>query len=449
MPLPTFSFRTRLRTRVRAIACVCIALFAQGVATSVPADADVLGECVALSGVDDDVHACLDNYLDVTDERIGQAVGGVRETLSGEPLVAFERAQSAFERFRRDNCLWYLAFNAPRTEAEKIAKGCLARLSLQRLVELQGLLVVDGGTVFAFDGHYVFDATRNSFQPCGSARRFWVDGDDVAVASLQQQYLERTTDEGQRLFARVDGALVGPVEDRAGHVGRLRLDRVEELRMPRASDCRLPGGAPSVQPTDDAGADPVTPLAQRLGDGDADESSASTADLRVMDAVAPDNPVADPDTLDVRRDERLTAYFGAWLAECEAKAGGATCGVAVDFDGTEGALPVLTLVRDGGDRTGITLALPPDAATTADQVRWRVDDVSLGVIDGARLRQGDDGVELAMLDQRFVDERLLPLLRRGYTLHIDTLGDGTNRRATLVGLSRALAFADDFIDAGN
>jgi len=408
------------------------------------ADADVLAECMALSSADDDVHACLDNYLDVMDGSIGEVVGSIRGTLRGEPLAAFERSQASFEAFRRDNCLWYLAFTTPRSDAEKIAKNCLAGSSLDRLVELQGLMLADTEAVFTFDGYYAFDSDRNSFQPCGSERRFWMAGDDNAIASLQQQYLERTSEEGQLMFVRLDGALQQADDARPEHAGRFKLDAVRALREPQDTDCRLPGGSPPVVAASDI---PVGPR--------------PTGDRAVSD-----NPVADPDSdpdplagIDVDaeavpaapdravRDDRLIAYFGAWLADCETRAGRSACRLVVDFD--DGDLPRLTLARGEDALTRVTLALPSGAAATAEQVRWSVDDQTLGVIQSARLRQGDQGVELALLDQRFVDDRLLPLLRDGYTLSVNTLGDDTARQATLVGLTRALAFADDFIGLGD
>ena len=109
-------------------------------------DYNALQECAALSPLLDDIHNCMDNYLDLMDSNIGDITEFLTESLSGEALAGLNRSQQAFVEYRRQNCLWYLEFSSPRIEAEQIAKNCLAKMSRQRLQELQTLVSTEDTT---------------------------------------------------------------------------------------------------------------------------------------------------------------------------------------------------------------------------------------------------------------------------------------------------------------
>lgn len=450
--MPTLAILARLctirhRCALRALALVVVACCASASARA--AGPDVLAECMALSSEQDDIHACLDNYLDVMDDNIRDITAFIQRELDGTPRIAFERAQAAFETYRRENCLWYLAFSTPRRQAEQIAKNCLARMSIDRLAELQALLARGDTPSQAIDGYYVFGNNRNSFRPCGSERRLWVDGDDGAVATLQQQYLENTTAELQLMFASVTGTVGDDANGRAEHDGVLMLQSVRALRVPSDADCRLPSGSPPVTAATPDDTSPAPTVEERLADAapvQREPDPAPAAPARV-------NPVADPDSLPalgtppaapVERDERLTAYFGAWLADCTDDGERAGCRLAVAFDGG-GNAPELSLRRREDGTTTVRLSLPDGAASLADEVRWSIDGYGFGSIDGARLRSGDEGLELVIEQRGFVRDELLPLMRDGGTVSIETGGDGRRRSATLMGLTRALGFADDYL----
>ena len=204
----------------------------------------VLAECAALSPRLDDIHACLDDYLGVMDEEIAASEAFIDESLDEAGRAAFAASRRAFSVYRRDNCLWYLAFSEPRVEAEQIAKDCLATMSLQRLSELRRLITADGGQDAVQRGYYVYGASRNTFRPCGSDSRLWVEGEAGVVGELQQRYLDVATSERQLLFTRLRGVIDTEAQTASGHDGVLRTSVIGELRVPREGDCRLPAGVP-------------------------------------------------------------------------------------------------------------------------------------------------------------------------------------------------------------
>lgn len=518
------------------VAALALLAWAWLVAFPSPAHADgydVLAECMALTSDEDEIHGCLDNYLDVMDDNLGDLEAFLGRELDGEALAGFERSQSAFASYRRENCLWYLGFNSPRAEAEKIAKSCLARMSLDRLAELQSLLVRDDGASRTIDGFYVYGANRNSFRPCGANTRFWVEGDAKAVGALQEGYSRIATADLQVMFASVVGGLEEGADAPIDHDGVLRVRSVRDVRVPSDGDCRLPDGSPPVTSVATVGGAPSpsvrqrvadTPsraadagatdtsadraamalaapsdeavgnladdapggLADRLADGVASADAATSTDGPVGypdDAPTRANPVADPDALppspapatatapvpDAREtgptvapavaesafapidDDRLTAYFGAWLADCDsAVADGRRCRVAVDL-GEGGDVPELALVRRGRDDTTVEVAFPDRAIATANDVDWAIDGYAFGVAGGGDVSTGRRGTVLRLGDRRFVGQDLLPLMKGGSTVTLDVrASDGSVRRleGTLVGLTRALRFADRFLAGG-
>lgn len=404
----------------------------------------VLAECAALSPLLDDIHLCLDNYLDAMDVEIADIAELIDGSLEGESRTAFAASQRAFVTYRRDNCLWYLAFSTPRAEAEQIAKDCLATMSLQRLSELQRLITENDGSDALQSGYYVYGASRNTFRPCGSEARYWVEGDTTAVAELQQQYLNTATEELQVLFATLRGALDDGAATTSGHDGVLRTTALVELRVPREADCRLPAGAPSVVAT-------------------ASAEAASEAALPVPE----ETPLGD--AADEEPTQQLIAYFGAWVAVCTESAGSRLCVLSTLFDDGRGAeatdtlsgvasgeatSPQLSLIRRDAGRTRIELRLPEREVDSPAKFRWSVDDTVFGDIIDSTIRVDEMGTRQIIEDSPFVAEELLPRMIAGGELVVevlDTVDDerGDRLSATLVGVTRALAFADDFVRDGN
>ena len=407
------------------------------------ANGGVLAACTARSPLIDDLHACLDDYLATMDENLADLDRYIERSLDAEARTAFDASRRAFALYRRDNCLWYLAFSTPRSEAELIAKDCLATMSIRRLTELQRLLAANDGAGAVLDGYYVYGADRNTFRPCGSGTRYWVEGEATVVGGLQQRYLETATDELQVLYATLRGEREDGVQTVDGHDGVVRVNAVAELRVPRESDCPLPDGAGLAAA--DALAPPIalSPVAPVDDEVDVDLADEGTADQE-------------------EPEQQLLAYFGAWLADCTERPGVRVCALSTALveDGNGGGEapgeggPEVRLTRGTAESTVVELVFPDREIDSPARLRWSVDGYVLGDILGSSIRVDERATRQIVDDRAFVEEELLPLMIEGGELVVDVLASvddesGERSRATLVGLTRALAFADGFVRDGN
>ncbi len=431
---------------------------------------DVLSECMALSTQDDDIHVCLDNFLDAMDDSLMDVTDYIRDEFSGESLAAFERSQAAFETFRRENCLWYVEFSSPRSAAEQIGKNCLARSSSERFEELQQLLTRGQTPAPVLAGFYVYGATRNSFQPCGSESRYLVVGDANMVGDLQLRYSALASVDLQILFASVTGVIDESVDGGADHAGVVNVDSVVDVRMPSESDCTRPfastASSESVQMRSAADTSLATRVAEAARREGLEVDDASAEDS--LQAVQRVNPVADPSSSIIVAEQagaattgivdtqvggdRLTAYFGAWLADCSVFDGVRQCLLVVDMDGSD-LTPKLLVYQVQDGPTTVELRLPDRELASADQILWGIDGYLLGGVTGSELVVTDQLTLQRISDRRFVNEELLPLMRKGTDLRVEigSAADGGagQYRATLLGLTRALNFASDFLEGGS
>ena len=453
-------------------ACLLLSAVPGGAAAQ---ESDVLTECVALSSIDDDIHACLDNYLDVMDDNLRDITAYIRREFSGNSRAAFDRSQAAFESFRRENCLWYLAISSPRSAAEQIAKNCLARHSIDRLSELQGLLALDDATSQVVDGFYVYGANRNSFRPCGSDGRYLVAGNANAVGDLQQRYSNLSSVDLQILFASVTGEIDNTVDGGLDHDGVINVSSVRDVRFPSDSDCNLPTGSPQVAAVSASDASVATTVEERVADIESVDRSvapieetsdeSSTGLFGIEPPEVSDNPVADPGPVPVPSGvggaatlidsgigasdgQALTAYFGAWLAECSGESEERRCRLAVELDG--GAEPpILSLNRRTGRRTVVELSLPGRELASIDEILWGIDGLFFGQVPGSKIEVEDRLTLQRLTERRFVEDELLPLMRKGSDLRVEIAtaanGGAAQYRGTLQGLTRALGFADEFL----
>jgi len=393
------------------------------------ADYNVLQECMKLSGADEDIHNCIDNYLDVLDDNINDISDYLARDLEDAALDKFQLSQQAFFEYRKQNCLWYLEFSAPRATAEKIAKNCLATMSQQRLSELQSLIRSDGGRANTLRGFYVYGANRNSFQPCGSEQRYWVEGAAEKVGQLQQDYLSKSTASLQVLYAELIGS-IDPSESYPEHSGIVRLTGINALKVPSDSECSLPRGATA-------------------------ESLASRPEEKP--AAVPE-PESEPAVSQVENDPEqvLKAYFGDWLAECRQTKSQFACDLVVAFSGdgtTADNHPELRLSRRADKRTLLYMAFPDREVDSPTKIRWRVDNFTFGDIVGSDVRVDEVGTRQLIHERKFVRDDLMPLMRDGTELGVEVLADvddttGDKYAASLNGLTRALQFADDFVASG-
>ncbi|MBX2824671.1 MAG: DUF1311 domain-containing protein [Gammaproteobacteria bacterium] len=396
---------------------------------------NMLQECRALSTLPDAVNNCMDNFLDLLDNSLADIedfIVAELATSAGDTTAeqqAFERSQAAFREFRRENCLWYLEFSEGRLEAEQIAKNCLAEMSQARLVELQSL-VSDEPDAPAAKGFYVYGAERNTFQFCGDARRYWVEGTAIAIGELQQAYLTHALTDLAVLYVELQGA----IDEQAGtlypgHDGVFRVSRLLEMRQPTDADCRLPTQSSIVA------ARVPPPLPASAGDSLEDAP------------VEPDEP--DESGVALEPEQELTAYFGAWFARCQQLGDSYGCVLSVELEGDaipDAGPPVLRLTRRSEQRTIVDLEFPGQEIETIQQIRWSVDEFDVGMIAQSRMRVDDSAARQQIRQRKLIQEDLLPMLIGGNTLVIEVENGSTVEKyiATLIGLTRALSFADGF-----
>ncbi len=392
---------------------------------------NVLEECSNLSPGIEDIHACLDNYLDIMDANIDDVSTFLNRTLEGASLAGFKRSQQAFIQYRRQNCLWYLEFSTPRSEAEQIAKNCLATMSQQRLSELQRLMAADksgGGSTLR--GFYVYGPNRNSFQICGREARYWVEGDNATVSELQQQYLSTATADLQVMYTTVKGEIDEGAQTVDGHRGVLKVLEIVELRVPSESDCRIPSAQLAALP------------------------SVTTASAPEPAAVEPEPAVAEEQD---EPQQQLVAYFGAWIADCIENDGNRKCNLQVDMqpdsEDEATAKPTLSLARKTRQRTTLEVHFPDREIDSPQRIRWGVDGYVFGDILGSEIRVDETATRQLVSERRFINEDLMPLMIDGGNLTLDVLASVDDRSgekfvATLRGLTRALAFADEFVSDG-
>ncbi len=415
------------RGRIAALS-ICLLSFAGG-SESRAQEYNALEECITLSPLYDDIHVCMDNYLDLMDGSLRNITEYVADALEGDARAGLEASQAAFVEYRRQNCLWYLEFSSPRAEAEQIAKNCLANMSQQRLAELQALLKSDEGQRPVMSGFYVYGAERNSFQPCGSEARYWLEGDDNQVGLAQQQYLSVASSDLQVLYATFAGQVNDAAQAPAGHQGVFELEAVADLRVPTESDCRLPGET-LAQVTEQPAPSPTASV-----------STASDMPVQL--------PPAAEDT-----EEQLIAYFGAWLVDCADSSGIRGCRLKVNLANAGGLSEAsLSIIRQKDQTTVLEAFFGGREIDQPARILWSVDASRFGDIVGSQIRVDQTGTRQLVPASAFLSEEILPTMIRGTELSLevlDSLDDDSGDRYTgsLQGVTKALNFADDFIRNG-
>lgn len=389
---------------------------------------NVLQECMKLSSDDTDINNCIDNYLDLMDDNISDISAYIARDLPDAALDQFQLAQETFIAYRKQNCLWYLEFSSPQTLAEKIAKNCLAKMSQERLAELQFLIATDQGKANTLRGFYVYGANRNSFQPCGSEQRYWVEGDSEQIGQLQQDYLSQSTASLQVLYAELRGQ-IDTTQSYPEHSGVVQLTAVTQLKLPSDSECSLPAGA-------------------------TDKTLATLPEVKP--AAVPEPEPVQSANVEEESEQVLRAYFGEWLAECKQKQSSFLCDLSVGFTGegvTDANQPAMSLTRRSDKRTVMYMSFPEREIDSPTKIRWRVDQFEFGDILGSDIRVDEDGTRQLVHERKFIRDDLLPLFKDGTELGVEVLVDvdddsGDRYSASLNGLTRALMFADDFVASG-
>lgn len=411
---------------------VAVAMLLAGTSNDVQAQAyDPLVECTALSTDLDDIHACMDNYLDLMDDSMNRITVFLAESLSGESLDRLEASQLAFEEYRRQNCLWYLNFSSPREAAEQIAKNCLAHMSQQRLSELQSLVTAEDTTGQVLRGFYFYGAEHNTFQLCGSDKRYWLEGDTNLVSQAQQQYLAIATSDLQVLYGTFAGTVDEEAQAPQGHQGVFILDAIIDLRLPVESDCRLPGDAVTT----------------------ADSAASSDFPIVTEDDFPADTIPDTPDSPELP-EEQLIAYFGAWQVDCTNVRGSRGCELTVKLVAPPQApAGTLSVIRQAAQTSSLEARFADREIDSPSRILWQVDETVLGDIVGTEIRVDQSGTRQLVPTTVFLYEELLPMLIRGTTFSLEVLASvddeaGERYTGTLIGLTKALTFADGFIRDG-
>lgn len=386
---------------------------------------NALKECIEQSPLIDDIHLCMDDYLDLMDGSLDNITGYIADSLDEEARLGLERSQQAFDEYRRQNCLWYLEFSSPRSEAEQIAKNCLASMSQQRLRELQALLRTDEGDRQIVNGFYVYGSERNSFQPCGSQSRYWVEGNNSEVGRLQQEYLTLASSDLQLMFVSVAGQVAEGVQAPLDHQGIFELTSLVDLRVPTESDCSLPASNLRIDDTAEA---LVSPPAEQSAEQEQE---------------------APGDELDV--EEQLVGYFGDWVVDCTAMGGVRGCRLEGSLAaGSQGEEADLSLIRRAGQLSSLEAFFSGQEIDSPARIRWSVDAMLYGDIVGSEIRVDQSGTRLLVPSSEFLSDEVIPMMMRGDLVELEVLAavdDDSGERYTgsLLGVTGALGFADDFI----
>ena len=390
---------------------------------------NALAQCREQSLELDQIHNCMDRYLDALDGNMQAINEFLGQSLGGTALSGLNRSQRAFMNYRQQNCLWYLEFSSPRSDAEQIAKNCLASMTRGRLDELQGLVSSgeddDGRMV---EGFYVFGDERNSFQPCGSDSRYWVEGNANAVGLLQQNYLSEATSDRQLLYAVVVGALDDEEPTFEDHAGVLQITNLIELRVPTDLDCGVPSPPTSAQITD--------------ADIDVPETAVEVFDDE-------QEPQEEPE-------QQLIAYFGDWTVDCTEFSGLRSCALGVELltpgaqPSAEESSPRMTLNRTAREGTFVEVNFPDREIDSPTLIRWQVDQVTFGDVVSSEIRVDELGARQLISESPFLTDELMPALIEGAQVNLDILQSvddesGEELTGTLQGLTKALGFADDFV----
>ncbi len=410
-----------------------------GVAFAAPSGADVLADCRSLSTADDDVHVCLDNFLDDLDDSMELLAGQVGEEVDDNSSAMFTRSQAAFVDYRRQNCLWYVSFSDPRALAEQLGKNCLIDMTRDRLAELRELLVASEQSRGRLQGYYVHGGELNSFIACGSGSRYWVESENGAADELQQTYSDLASADRQLLYADLMGTLEEEPEAREGHAGRADVTDIATLRIPLESDCPLPSASDVT----------TAVLVPDQGADDDQQADADDGEVEQVSAQEDDEP-----------EQQLNAYFGAWQAACLQRGSDYSCNLSTELEdpsageGDAGPPVRMRIQRQPEEQTTVELRFDDVEIDRPSRIRWSIDDGRPEAIAFSVVRVDESATRQVISDPDYLSRELLPGLQGGSDVSIDLVENeddvsGELFTGTLMGLSRALAFADDFIESGN
>jgi len=92
--------------------------------------------------------------------------------------------------------------------------------------------------------------------------------------------------------------------------------------------------------------------------------------------------------------------------------------LVVDMDGGD-ATPKLLIYQSADGPTTIELRLPERELESADQILWGIDSFLFGRVKGSELVVTDQLTLQRITERQFVNEELLPLMRKGTDLRVE------------------------------
>ncbi|WP_448250346.1 lysozyme inhibitor LprI family protein [Thalassotalea agariperforans] len=104
-------------------------------------------ECDQLSPKNSDFSSCLDQVKTHAERELTTWINNQiftleelkKQTGRGAALTIFKRSQTAFEKYREDNCRWQYLQISPATGADSAYKSCYIKLTQARSKELSEL----------------------------------------------------------------------------------------------------------------------------------------------------------------------------------------------------------------------------------------------------------------------------------------------------------------------
>ena len=104
-------------------------------------------ECYQLSPKNSDFSSCLDQVKTHAERELTTWINNQiftleelkKQTGRGAALTIFKRSQTAFEKYREDNCRWQYLQISPATGADSAYKSCYIKLTQARSKELAEL----------------------------------------------------------------------------------------------------------------------------------------------------------------------------------------------------------------------------------------------------------------------------------------------------------------------
>ena len=303
-------------------------------------------------------------------------------------------------------------------------------MSRQRWQELQGLLTAEDTSARTISGYYVFGAGRNSFQECGSEARYWLDGNPNVVNDAQQLYLSLAATELQPLNAVFAGTLDESAPAPEGHVGVLSINTLVDMSVPSSEGgCALAGEGTS---------------AFDLASSTTIDNSAVISTELILDSNEQDEP-----------QQQLIAYFGEWLVDCTENNGRRTCNLKVALkneasSSSEAPTGTLIVIRGKQQRTSIELVFLDREIDSPSLIRWRIDAFAFGDLVGSSIMVDEIAARQLIPGDEFLTRELFPMMIEGVELSIEVLAEvdvsaGEEFLGTLKGLTKALAFSDEFV----